>query len=275
MRGPPSQESGAAAGASGVHECPLHTLDTDQDLEAFCSTDFCISLGKFKFGSRKAIEGFAQSLAQNIWHVFGDEIAADPSGWLICAPAYRFVPVSAVLLSRRVHELLVDRCAAASKAPALVELYRETITGVDYASLTPTAREKALPSYSIRGVPDGFVRGKRVVAIDDTRMYAAGAPGENCPLSDPSSECLGASLSSAACALHQVRRPCQPHLGCAANARMQPRVPLLRPRGHARGPRPRMQRRRGRTGAAGRGSDGWGDDAGGGPAQSCRHLTRR
>ena len=243
MRGT-SLENGAAAGASGVHECPLHTLDTDQDLEAFCSTDFCISLGKFKFGSRKAIEGFAQSLAQNIWHVFGDEIAADPSGWLICAPA-------------------------------LVELYRETITGVDYASLTPTAREKALPSYSIRGVPDGFVRGKRVVAIDDTRMYAAGAPGKNCPLSDPSSECLGASLSSAACALHQVRRPCQPHLGCAANARMQPRVPLLRPRGHARGPRPRMQRRRGRTGAAGRGSDGWGDDAGGGPAQSCRHLTRR
>ena len=190
MRGPPSLESGAAAGASGVHECPLHTLDTDQDLEAFCSTDFCISLGKFKFGSRKAIEGFAQSLAQNIWHVFGDEIAADPAGWLICAPAYRFVPVSAVLLSRRVHELLVDRCAAASKAPALVELYRETITGVDYASLSPKAREKALPSYSIRGVPDGFVRGKRVIAIDDTRMYAAGVPFKNFPLSEPSSERL-------------------------------------------------------------------------------------
>ena len=68
----------------------------------------------------------------------------------------------------------MDRCAAAaSKAPALVELYRETITGVDYASLSPKAREKALPSYSIRGVPNGFVRGKRVVAIDDTRMYAA------------------------------------------------------------------------------------------------------
>jgi hypothetical protein len=105
-------------------------------------------LGKFKFGSRKAIEGFAEALAQKIWHALGDEIAADPAGWLICAPAYRFVPVSAVLLSRRVHELLVDRCAAAaSKAPALVELYRETITGVDYASLSPKAREKALPKH--------------------------------------------------------------------------------------------------------------------------------
>lgn len=187
----PSHDEGAAASASGGHECPLHTLDTDQDLEAFCSTDFCKSLGKFKFGSRKAIEGFAEALAQKIWHALGDEIAADPAGWLICAPAYRFVPVSAVLLSRRVHELLVDRCAAAaSKAPALVELYRETITGVDYASLSPKAREKALPSYSIRGVPNGFVRGKRVVAIDDTRMYAAAVPFKNFPPSEPSSECL-------------------------------------------------------------------------------------
>jgi len=164
-----------------LNECPLFTLDADQqDINLFCTTDFCISLNHFKFGSPKAIEGFAQALVENIWLVQGKEIAADPTGWLVCSPAYRFVPVSAVLLSRRVHKLLADRCVAerpANQAPALLELYRDSITaqhGVDYAALGPEARKKVLPSFSVRGPPRAL-RGKRVIAIDDTRIYGVHA----------------------------------------------------------------------------------------------------
>jgi hypothetical protein len=163
-----------------LNECPLFTLDADQDINLFCATDFCISLNNFKFGSPRAIEHFAQALVEKIWLVQGKEIAADPTGWLVCSPAYRFVPVSAVLLSRRVHKLLADRCVEerpANQAPALLELYRDSITaqhGVDYASLGPEARKKVLPSFSVRGPPRAL-RGKRVIAIDDTRIYGVHA----------------------------------------------------------------------------------------------------
>ena len=171
-----------AAVGMQLNECPLFTLDADEDINLFCTRDFCISLNYFKFGSPKAIEGFAQALVENIWRVQGKEIAADPTGWLVCSPAYRVVPVSAVLLSRRVHKLLADRCVAErpatlNQAPALVELYRESITaqhGVDYAALGPEAREKVLPRFSVRG-PRRDLRGKRVIAIDDTRIYGVHA----------------------------------------------------------------------------------------------------
>lgn len=82
-----------------LNECPLFTLDADQqDINLFCATDFCISLNNFKFGSPKAIEGFVQALVENIWLVQGKEIATDPKGWLVCSPAYSFVPVLVVLL---------------------------------------------------------------------------------------------------------------------------------------------------------------------------------
>ncbi len=150
----------------------------------FCETDFCISLGKFKFGSPKAIEELAKALVENIWRVHGKDITADSAGWMVCAPAYRFVPNSAVLMTRRVHELLVARCMAEHRGsgsggvPGLVELYRESITGgggVDYASLGHESREKALPRFSVRGLATGLLTGKRILAIDDTRIYGVHA----------------------------------------------------------------------------------------------------
>ena len=148
-----------AAVGMELNECPLFTLDADHDINLFCETDFCISLNKFKFGSTKAIEGFAQALVENIWRVQGKEIAADPTGWLVCSPAYRFVPVSAVLLSRRVHKLLADRCVAegpANQVPTLLELYRGNFRGgggQEYASLGRECREKMMPSFTVRATP--------------------------------------------------------------------------------------------------------------------------
>ena len=63
--------------------------------------------------------GFAQALVENIWCVHGKEITAPHAGWLcdrlVCGLAYRFVPKSAVLMSRRVHELLADRYVAETR----------------------------------------------------------------------------------------------------------------------------------------------------------------
>ena len=172
-----------AAVGMELNECPLYTLDAGQDLNSFCATLVGIALADLKYGSPKAIEGFAQALVENIWCVHGKEIAAAPAGWLVCGPAYRFVPKSAVLMSRRVHELLADRCVAegpANQVPELLELYRGSFRGggdQEYASLGRECREKMMPSFTVRATPEapGVLRGKRVVAIDDTRIYGVHA----------------------------------------------------------------------------------------------------
>lgn len=166
-----------------LNECPLYTLDAGQDLNSFCATSVGIDLANLKYGSPKAIEGFAQAIVAKIWCAHGRDIAAAPAEWLVCGPAYRFVPKSAVLMSRRVHELLADRCVAegvANQVPALIELYRGSFMGggaQEYASLGRECREKMMPSFTVRATPvaSGVLKDKRVVAIDDTRIYGVHA----------------------------------------------------------------------------------------------------
>ena len=172
-----------AAVGMELNECPLYTLEAGQDLNSFCATSVGIALADLKYGSPKAIEGFAQALVENIWSLHGKDIAAAPARWLVCGPAYRFVPKSAVLMSRRVHELLADRCVAegpANQVPELLELYRGSFRGggdQEYASLGRECREKMMPSFTVRATPvaPGVLGGKRVVAIDDTRIYGVHA----------------------------------------------------------------------------------------------------
>lgn len=124
---------------------------------------------RYKYGSRDAVDTFADILADLAPAVGNDDLA-------VTAPASRAVPIGADLLADGVLRVVNHARALKGVRPAVrPKLHRHAVPAEDYGARDAAGRRELLARERISGIPDLF-RGRDVVIVDD--LWVTGASAE-------------------------------------------------------------------------------------------------
>lgn len=139
------------------------------DLAALDAAEY----SRYKYGSRAAVDGFADTLARSAVEKLPALLTAEVT---ITAPAGRVVPIGADLLADGVLRAVNHLRARHDVAPAVrAKLHRFAVPAEDYGTMSEVERRALLASERISGIPDLFA-GRDVVIVDD--LWVTGASAE-------------------------------------------------------------------------------------------------
>lgn len=143
------------------HHYYVHEFD-ELETAPFSTKEY----SKLKFGDDRAARAFAREIARGlgdlVWH-------SDSKLCIIPAPSAS-VPVAATLLARHVRDLLNDSLSRVDRPTVdYTEIHRDPHYNVDYAERTLEERQELLQDEG-RYINESYVRGKKLVFIDDVRI---------------------------------------------------------------------------------------------------------
>lgn len=128
---------------------------------------------RYKYGSRAAVAGFAETVAELAVAKLPGLLAASVT---VTAPAARAVPIGADLLADGVLRAVNHTRAGRGVGPAVrAKLHRFAVPADDYGAKNEAGRRALLAAERISGIP-GLFAGRDVVIVDD--LWVTGASAE-------------------------------------------------------------------------------------------------